>query len=272
MLKARCNENSTVWSWLAVLSVTGFLLAPLPAVSSDRNSVDAPGFNVDPRWPSPPKLAHDGAGQLMPTRPLRFIMKASVDSSGVHVNANSYGSSISADGRSVAFVSGATNLVPGDTNRQTDVFVHDRLTGTITRVSVDSAGQQADYSSESSSISADQGFVAFKSWAANLVLNDRNRSSDIFAHDRVTGTTTCASVGLNGYHATDGTHSPSMSAQGLIIAFNSPANNLVPESPEYIQDVFIQGSCGHFDAVAESGRAPRSHLSMCDGWHPSTHR
>jgi hypothetical protein len=56
---------------------------------------------------------------------------------------------------------------------------------------------------------------------------------------------------LNGYHATDGTHSPSISAQGLFVAFNSPANNLVPEGPEYIEDVFVRGFRGHFDAVAD---------------------
>ena len=252
MLKARPNKNATFRLWLALLSVIGFFsLAPLPAMSSDPDSVEAPGFNIDSRWPSPTKAAHDGGGQLMPTRPMRFILKASVDSSGVHGNANSYEPSISADGRYVAFVSRATNLVAGDTDGHPDVFVHDRATGSTTRVSVDSSGVEGDDASVDPSISSDGRFVAFQSWAANLVLNDRNRTTDIFAHDRVTGTTTCASVGLNGYHATDGTHSPSMSAQGLFVAFNSPANNLVPEGPEYIEDVFVRGFRGHFDAVAD---------------------
>lgn len=123
MLKARSIKNAPVWLWLALLSVTGFfLLAPLPAMSSDPDSVEAPGFNIDSRWPSPAKSAHDGSGQLMPTRPMRFILKTSVDSSGVHGNANSYGPSISADGRYVAFQSPASNLVPEGQEYIEDVF------------------------------------------------------------------------------------------------------------------------------------------------------
>jgi Tol biopolymer transport system component len=60
----------------------------------------------------------------------------SVDSSGAQGNGNSTYSSITADGRWVAFASDAKNLVPGDTNHHTDVFVHDRQTGQTTRVSV----------------------------------------------------------------------------------------------------------------------------------------
>src|SRR5438067_11090755 len=82
--------------------------------------------------------------------------------------------SISADGRFVAFDSRATNLVPGDTNGRSDVFVHDRQTRRTERVSVDSAGTQADAESASPALSADGRFVAFSSSATNLVPGDTN--------------------------------------------------------------------------------------------------
>jgi Tol biopolymer transport system component len=228
MLKARPNKNASFRLWLALLSVIGFFsLAPQSAMSSDQNSVEAPGFNIDSRWPSPTKSAHDGGGQLMPTRPMRFILKASVDSSGVHGNANSYEPSISADGRYVAFVSRATNLVPGDTNGQTDVFVHDRFTGTTTLVSVDSAGLQGNYVSDSSSISADGGFVAFVSGASNLVHADTNENWDVFVHDRATGSTTRVSVDSSGVVGDDASVDPSISSDGRYVAFQSWAANLV---------------------------------------------
>jgi Tol biopolymer transport system component len=80
-----------------------------------------------------------------------------------------FGLSISGDGRYVAFGSDASNLVPGDTNNETDVFVYDRQTGETTRVSVASDGAQGDRSSSDPDISADGRYVAFASFADNLV-------------------------------------------------------------------------------------------------------
>jgi hypothetical protein len=113
--------------------------------------------------------------------------RVSVDSAGAQANgAPGDPPAISADGRYVAFDSGATNLVPGDTNARMDVFVHDRLTGATERVSVDSTGAQAQglsaYGSYGSAISADGHSVAFTSWADNLVLGDTNSLSDAFVH------------------------------------------------------------------------------------------
>ncbi|HXQ32463.1 MAG TPA: hypothetical protein VN843_00440, partial [Anaerolineales bacterium] len=110
--------------------------------------------------------------------------RVSVHSSGVEGDSLSDGSSISADGRYVAFNSQATNLVPGDTNGTIDVFVHDRQTGTTTRVSVHSSGTQADGNgSSASSISGDGRYITFISDATNLVANDTNARGDIFVHD-----------------------------------------------------------------------------------------
>ena len=83
----------------------------------------------------------------------------------------------------MAFDSSASNLVPGDTNRQ-DVFVHDRLTGTTELVSMDSVGIQGNGWSYSPAISADGRFVAFDSSASNLVPGDTDRAGDVFVRDR----------------------------------------------------------------------------------------
>jgi archaellum component FlaF (FlaF/FlaG flagellin family) len=104
----------------------------------------------------------------------------SVASDGTEGNGDSFVWSISADGRYVVFSSEASNLVPGDTNGKRDVFVHDRLTGQTTRVSVASDGTEGNNDSWAPSISADGRYVAFESEASNLVPGDTNDKPDIF--------------------------------------------------------------------------------------------
>src|SRR5262245_2757120 len=115
--------------------------------------------------------------------------RASVDSGGIEGVDSSSMASLSDDGRVVAFASDADNLVPSDANGETDIFVHDFTTGVTDRVSVSSAGVEANESSYSPSISADGRFVAFMSPADNLVAGDTNLRSDIFVHDRKRATT-----------------------------------------------------------------------------------
>ena len=74
--------------------------------------------------------------------------------------------------------------MPGDTNGYPDVFVRDRQTGTIERVSMDSFARQGNNHSFDRAISADGRFVAFSSYATNLVAGDTNRVVDVFVHDR----------------------------------------------------------------------------------------
>jgi Tol biopolymer transport system component len=129
----------------------------------------------------------------------------SVDSAGVAGNrdCDPSSSSISADGRFVAFDSHATNLVPGDTNGCDDVFVHDRLTGTTERVSVRSNGAEGDAASGDPSISADGRIVAFESIATNLVDHDSNGTFDVFAHERCTVAASWSNYG-QGFPGTNG--------------------------------------------------------------------
>jgi Tol biopolymer transport system component len=117
--------------------------------------------------------------------------------------------------------------------------VRDTLTNTTARVSVDSAGNQANSASASPSISADGRFVAFESSASNLVPGDTNNTTDIFVRDTLTNTTARVSVGLAGNQGNSESLAPSISADGQRVAFSSDATNLVPGDTNNISDVFV---------------------------------
>ncbi len=164
--------------------------------------------------------------------------RVSVNSTGAQGNGHSAYPSISADGRFVAFASGASNLVPGDTGYW-DVFVHDRQTGTTTRVSVSSTGTQSNDNSGDPSISADGLYVAFTSSAQNLIPGDTNGRADVFVHDRQTGTTTRVSVNSTGTQGDFNSWRPAISANGRYVAFISDATTLVPGDTNGRADVFV---------------------------------
>jgi len=151
----------------------------------------------------------------------------SVTPGGTDGNDDSDTPAISADGRYVAFVSWASNLVAGDTNWQSDVFVRDRVTGATTRVSVASDGTQANGLNRTPMISADGRYVAFPSEASNLVAGDTNGKPDVFVRDRVTGATTRVSVTNAGSQANGNSGRPAINADGRYVAFESDASNLV---------------------------------------------
>ena len=166
--------------------------------------------------------------------------RVSLDSLGTQGNGDSFEPSISADGRYVAFQSFSTNLVSGDTNGQTDVFVRDRQSGTTERVSVDSVGTQGNGFSYWHSISADGRYVAFRSYADNLVSGDTNGQPDVFVHDRQNGTTERASVGSGGVQGNGISYFASISADGRYVAFASEASDLVSGDTNGQPDVFVR--------------------------------
>ncbi|MDP2600093.1 MAG: hypothetical protein Q8P84_05085 [Deltaproteobacteria bacterium] len=147
--------------------------------------------------------------------------------------------SINADGRFVTFESAASNLVPEDTNNELDVFVHDRQTEQTSRISVSSSGEEGNDSTYNASISADGRFVAFHSYASNLVPRDTNNRPDVFVRDRQTEQTSRISVSSSGGEANFGSYSPSISADGRFVTFVSIATNLVPEDTNGAMDVFV---------------------------------
>ncbi len=169
--------------------------------------------------------------------------RVSVDSSGAQANGQSLGQSISFDGRWIVFQSLADDLVPSDTNAVWDVFLHDRLAGTTTRVSVDSSGNESNGGSGAPSISSDGGFVVFESSATNLVPGDTNGSQDIFVHDRSSGTTTRVSVDSAGSEANNrswlGYVNDCISSDGRFVVFQSRATNLAPGDTSPTWDIFV---------------------------------
>jgi Tol biopolymer transport system component len=168
------------------------------------------------------------------------LTRASTGGSGEQANSYGYEPSISADGRYVAFWSIASNLVPGDTNENEDVFVKDTQTGATTRVSTSSSGAQGEYSSRLPSISADGRYVAFISCASDLVPGDTNAQWDVFVKDTVTGVTTRVSTDSAGVQGNDEVYGPSISSDGRYVAFQSEASNLVPGDTNGLWDVFVK--------------------------------
>jgi Tol biopolymer transport system component len=166
--------------------------------------------------------------------------RISLDTAGGPANGASSSPAISSDGRYIAFRSAASDLVSGDTNGADDIFLRDRGAWTTTRISVDSAGAQANASSYSPSISSDGRYIAFRSSASNLVSGDTNGADDIFVHDRSTGATTRVSVDSAGAQANGPSSSPSISGDGGEVAFRSAASNLVSGDTNGVHDVFVR--------------------------------
>jgi hypothetical protein len=153
--------------------------------------------------------------------------------------------SISADGRYIAFGSYSTNLVSGDTNNNPDVFVKDRVSGAIERVSVRTTGEQNNFPSYEPRLSADGRFVAFDTEGA-LVAEDTNvcgftflPCGDVYVHDRQTHATTRVSVSSTGAQGTEPSRVQSISADGRFVLFYSTSPNLVDNDTNNTYDLFI---------------------------------
>jgi Tol biopolymer transport system component len=171
--------------------------------------------------------------------------RISVSSGGVEANDSSGGFlgqiQITPDGRFVAFMSLASNLVPNDTNNVLDVFVRDRLNGTTERVSIGNLGVQSLSPCDGVSISDDGRFVAFNTAASHLVTNDTNSKSDVFVRDRLNGTTELVSVSVTGVAASGISARPSMSGDGRFVTFDSDALDLDPQDNNgQVIDVFVR--------------------------------
>lgn len=218
---------------------------------------------------------------------------------GTPGNLSSTNPSLSRDGRYVAFSSDATNLVAGDTNGVTDIFVHDRVSAVTTRVSVASDGAEANGPSRAPSISGDGRHVAFESDATNLDPTqyganspgpgDHNAATDVFVHDRQTARTTRVSVGYGRVcaptcfafviEANGPSRFADISDNGRFVAFASGASNLVADdtngncsAPEWFDlqfsnrtwcaDVFVvDAQGGEVDRVSVGDAGVES-----DGW------
>jgi hypothetical protein len=193
------------------------------------------------------------------------------------------GAVLSADGRFVAFNSASSDLIaPGlDTNGVADMFVYDRSTCRVTRVSVDSYGGQGNGESSWGTLSADGRFVAFYSYASNLVAGDTNGvTRDVFRHDRDADadgvfdepgaiSTICVSVnalGVPGNAASEG--SSELSADGRCVGFYSYATDLVAGDSNGSADAFVWSDCPGCGAVVTYCTAKTNSLGCVPaiGW------
>ncbi|HTF88751.1 MAG TPA: hypothetical protein VK843_10110, partial [Planctomycetota bacterium] len=147
---------------------------------------------------------------------------------------------LSRDGRYVAFQSSAADLVPGDTNQDTDVFVRDRQSGTLVRASLAFNGSEGLGTSDDPSISADGRFVVFSSTAANLVPGDTNTLHDVFRRDLLFGTLERISEAAPFGQANGYSRIASVSADGGSVGFASVASNLVPGDTNGKFDAFLR--------------------------------
>src|SRR4051794_34089659 len=166
--------------------------------------------------------------------------RVSVSSTGAQGFRDSYAPSLSADGRLVAFSSGAAKLVPGDYNHERDVFVRNLRTGETTLVSRAQGGGLGNGTSDFPVMSRDGRFVAFDSEASNLVPGDTNASFDVFIRDRLKGTTDRVSVGSHGAQGNGSSFEAGISDDGRYVAFTSGASNLVPGDTNDSFDVFVR--------------------------------
>jgi len=181
--------------------------------------------------------------------------RASVDASGTQANGDSWGASVSGDGRYVVFASDATNLLSGDTNAKSDIFLKDLQTGEVTRLSTSATGTQANDASSQPSISSDGRYVTFRSLASNLVTGDTNGVEDIFVKDRITGAITRVSTTSSGAESDGGSLNPAISGDGQIVAFASMATNLVPSDTNGVNDIFARNlASGPLKLVSQSGQ------------------
>ena len=220
------------------------------------------GLNLDPL------LGHVTGTPLAPVPPTVHIVRASLGADAVEVElsievrelyftelvsraddatpANNSSSDPAADfsGRHVAFTSFASNLVPGDTNGHNDVFVRDLFLGSTRRVSVSSAGAQANETSFSPAVSRTGRWVAFSSFATTLVAGDTNAFEDVFLHDLDTDQTTRISVSSLGVQALGASGRPAIAEttgpEAALVAFQSRAENLDATVPNGSSDIYVR--------------------------------
>ena len=177
-----------------------------------------------------------------------LIWRMSTDATGTAGNGWCRKPSLSGDGDWIAFESGSSDLVPGDTNGLVDVFVRQVSTGLIERVSVGFGGIEANAECVHASISYGGRYVTFESEASNLDpgVGDTAGFRDVFRHDRVTGTTRYVSVTTSGGlpNSNSGTgglwRGSDISGSGRFVVFSSSGTNVVTPDTNFSSDIFLR--------------------------------
>ncbi len=208
-----------------------------PSVSGDGNVVAFASAATN-------LVAGDTNGQydiFVRNRTNNTTERVSVSSAGVETNQPSSWPSVSYDGRFVAFQSDASNLVSGDTNSVSDVFISDVQNGTTTLVSKNSSGTIGDRGSGDVDISADGRFVVFTSYATNLVtgVNPLGIGEQVFMKDLLTNEIQVISKNSSGTIGNQSANRPKISCDGGVVAFASTATNLVSGDTNGHSDIFL---------------------------------
>jgi flagellin-like hook-associated protein FlgL len=213
---------------------------------ADFGSISADGRYVTFQSSATNLVAGDTNGQqdvFMKDTLTGTTIRISTDSYGNQAAGDSLNGLISADGRYVMFNSTASNLVAGDTNGNTDVFIKDIVTGLTTVVSTASEGTLGNNQSQGRAISADGRYAIILSAATNLVSGDTNARFDYFIKDTATGNTTRINTDSAGGQTTGNVnpfYSAAISADGRYVAFDSSASNLVTGDTNGQRDAFLK--------------------------------
>lgn len=168
-----------------------------------------------------------------------LLQRVSLTRIGTEGNNDSFAASISADGRTVVFLSTADNLVEDDQNGHQDVFLYDRTTGEIRRLTVGHDGSEANGPSSGAHISRDGRFVVFVSEASNLTAGDDNGYADVFLYERDSGRTRLVSVAADGTQGDNRSLQPALSGDGRFVTFVSLAENLIEDDQNGVSDIFV---------------------------------
>ena len=176
------------------------------------------------------------------SHPKTTLISMAPNGSACTSSANEHGSydpALSQDGRFLAFASGCIDL---DDHEESlgyfDIFLRDLAKGTTKKISLDPAGGEANGDSFIPQLSADGRYLAYMSYATNLVDNDTNGRPDLFLYDRVTGETTRANLDANGNQVPDGIINFALAASGAAVAFTTQATLVTEDTNEYYPDLY----------------------------------
>lgn len=167
-------------------------------------------------------------------------VRASVSSAGAQANSRSFDASISGDGHSVAFSSYATNLVSGTGNGFQQGYVRNLVSSTTKRVSVSPTGALGNGDTYITGMSGDGRYVAFWSYASNLVLSDHDTFTDVFVRDLVSNSTSVESLSTAGIQGNSTSYAPFISSDGQFVVFESQATNFTVGDMHHWSDVFLR--------------------------------
>lgn len=173
---------------------------------------------------------------------------------------------VSADGRYVTFSSRASNLVDGDNNQKQDIFVADRQTKTVKRISNGENSAEANGRSFRPTMSRDGRFIAYLSAASNLVANDSNGQADVFVTDQLSGQTERVNLDSAGQQANSGAWEARISDGGQFVVFTSSVANWgVIQGPSRFTNVFVKNRLtGATNALKNKRIADYSNATMPD--------